>query len=71
MFPADESFSSRLLTPRQREVMQYVCEGKTNAEIGILLQCKEGTIKKHLQDVYHRLGVENRFAAIVLLLGLL
>lgn len=62
---AAESISSRLLTPRHREVMHWLCEGKTNWETSVILGCTEETVKKHLQNIYRRLGVSNRIAAMI------
>jgi DNA-binding CsgD family transcriptional regulator len=52
------------LTPRQLEILHWVREGKTNWEIGAILNCSAETVKKHLQRIYRRLGVENRVAAL-------
>ncbi len=51
------------LTPRELEVLRWVCEGKSNSETGQILGCSPETVKKHLQHVYRKLGVENRMAA--------
>jgi DNA-binding CsgD family transcriptional regulator len=51
------------LTPRQREVLHWVAQAKSNWQIGQILGCAEGTVKKHLQRIYRKLGVENRTAA--------
>jgi DNA-binding CsgD family transcriptional regulator len=52
-----------LLTPREREIMHWVMQGKTNWEVAQILGCVEQTVKKHLQRIYRKLGVENRMAA--------
>jgi DNA-binding CsgD family transcriptional regulator len=54
---------SRLLTPHEREVMYWVNQGKTNWEVAQILGCSEQTMKKHLQRIYRKLGVEIRMAA--------
>ncbi len=51
------------LTPRQREVMHWVIPGKSNWEIAKILRCTEGTVKKHMDPIFRRLGVENRMSA--------
>jgi len=51
------------LTPRQREVFDWMRQGKTNWEIGKILGCTEATVKKHLQRIYYKLGVANRMSA--------
>jgi DNA-binding CsgD family transcriptional regulator len=54
---------SRLLTPREREIMYWVSQGKTNWEVTQILGCVEQKMKKHLQRIYRKLGVEIRMAA--------
>jgi len=51
------------LTERQVEVLSWVAQGKTNAEIGEILSLKPGTIGKYLERIFPKLGVENRTAA--------
>ncbi|MGI9115218.1 MAG: helix-turn-helix domain-containing protein [Chthoniobacterales bacterium] len=52
------------LTCREREVMRWVSEGKSDWEISQIVGCVEQTVKKHLQHIYRKLGVENRMAAV-------
>jgi DNA-binding CsgD family transcriptional regulator len=59
----DETGSSTGLTAREREVMQWVCAGKSNGEIATILTISAHTVKDHLKQVYIKLGVENRTAA--------
>jgi DNA-binding CsgD family transcriptional regulator len=54
------------LTPREREVLWWVTEGKTNREIGIILGRSSRTVQIHLNNVYRKLGVETRTAAATL-----
>jgi len=51
------------LTPRVAEVLLWVAQGKTNADIGVILGISESTVKKHLLDIFEQLGVETRSAA--------
>ena len=51
------------LTPRVAEVLLWVAQGKTNAEIGTILGISESTVKKHLLEIFDVLGVETRSAA--------
>ena len=53
------------LTPREAEVLFWVAQSKTNPEIGLLLEMSTETVKKHLQHVYAKIGVENRAAALL------
>jgi DNA-binding CsgD family transcriptional regulator len=54
------------LTPREREIVELVAEGKTNAEIAAQLWIAPSTVKKHLEHVYGKLGVGRRTAAVTL-----
>jgi DNA-binding NarL/FixJ family response regulator len=51
------------LSVRQREILGYVVEGLSNAEIGRRLYLSESTIKQHLRTAYKLLGVSNRTEA--------
>jgi len=51
------------LTPRVAEVLLWVAQGKTNADIATILGISESTVKKHLLEVFQVLGVETRSAA--------
>jgi len=61
--PAGEEEMS-ILTRRQREIMDWIAEGKTSAEAAIILGISPRTVEKHLEAVFQRLGVENRIAAM-------
>ncbi len=52
------------LTAREREVLQWVAAGKTNAQIADILSASPRTIGKHLENIYTKLGVETRTAAV-------
>jgi DNA-binding CsgD family transcriptional regulator len=52
------------LTAREREVLQWVAAGKTNAQIGAILSASPRTVGKHLENIYEKLGVETRTAAV-------
>ena len=53
------------LTPREREVLQWLAGGKTDRDIGDILGISPRTVHKHLQRIYEKLGVETRTAAVV------
>ena len=59
------------LTTREREVLAWVARGKTNAEIAELLWLAPSTVRKHLENVYAKLSVTTRTAAVARFLGLL
>jgi DNA-binding CsgD family transcriptional regulator len=52
------------LTPREREILALVAEGRTNAEIAAVLWISPLTVGKHLENTYAKLGVATRTAAI-------
>ncbi len=51
------------LTPRESEVLFWIVQGKTSPEIAIILESNVHTVKKHVQNLLPKLGVENRIAA--------
>jgi DNA-binding NarL/FixJ family response regulator len=57
-------FSSEFgLTTREREVLSWLSKGKTNRDIAQILGLSPRTVDKHLEQIYAKLGVENRTAA--------
>jgi DNA-binding NarL/FixJ family response regulator len=59
----DEMMKVFKLTMREAEVLYWVVKGKTNRDIGDILGSSPATVKKHLERVYVKLGVETRTAA--------
>ena len=51
------------LTPRVAESLLWLAQGKTNGDIAIILGISEATVKKHVLDIFEKLGVETRTAA--------
>jgi DNA-binding NarL/FixJ family response regulator len=51
------------LTPRAAEALLWVAQGKTNSDIAVILGISESTVKKHLLEIFVKLGVETRSAA--------
>ncbi len=51
------------LTPREAEVLAWVAQGKGNADIGVLLEMTERTVKQHVSACFQKMGIENRSAA--------
>jgi CheY-like chemotaxis protein/DNA-binding CsgD family transcriptional regulator len=51
------------LTKRESEVLYWAVKGKTNRDIGDILEASPRTINKHLEHVFAKLGVETRTAA--------
>jgi DNA-binding response OmpR family regulator len=62
---ADASFLKEKLglTTREAEVLLWIARGKSNRDIGQILGMSPRTVNKHLEQVYVKLGVENRAAA--------
>ncbi len=52
------------LTAREREVHHWLSAGKTNEEIATILGISPHTVRHHLEHIFEKLGVENRYAAI-------
>ena len=53
------------LTPREREVLAAIAEGRSNREIARLLRVSEKTVKAHVSSVLAKLGVQDRTQAAV------
>jgi DNA-binding NarL/FixJ family response regulator len=62
---ADEAVlqESLQLTTRESEVLLWISRGKSNREIGEILSISPRTVNKHLEQVFVKLGVENRASA--------
>jgi DNA-binding response OmpR family regulator len=59
-----KEFSKELgLTSREGEVLSWLSKGKTNRDIAQILGLSPRTVDKHLEQIYAKLGVENRTAA--------
>ncbi|CAE6753382.1 response regulator transcription factor [Nitrospira defluvii] len=52
------------LSVRESEILGWVARGKTNPEIGLILNISRRTVHKHLEHIYVKLGAENRMAAV-------
>lgn len=52
------------LSCREKQVIKWVARGKTNKEIGMILQVSQFTIKNHIANIYDKLNVVNRAQAI-------
>jgi len=53
------------LTQRESEVLLWIARGKSNRDIGDILGLSPRTVNKHLEQVYTKLGVENRASAAI------
>ena len=59
------------LTAREAEVLLWVAQGKSNAEIAIITGTSEKTVKNHMTHIFEKLGLEGRNAATVRALEIL
>lgn len=57
------------LTAREGEVLSWLSKGKTNRDIAQILGLSPRTVDKHLEQIYAKLGVENRTAAAAVATG--
>lgn len=64
--PADDTTALRDqfgVTGREADVLLWIANGKTNREIGQILEMSPRTVNKHLEQIFRKLGVENRTSA--------
>lgn len=77
LIDGDRPTGARLLreklsvTDRESEVLHWIANGKTNREIAEILEMSPRTVNKHLEQIFPKLGVENRTAAAGVALRLL
>lgn len=60
----DRIASAAGLTDREKQIAMLIYEGKTNDEIGEELFLSTNTVKVHTSNLYKKIGVNNRIAAI-------
>jgi DNA-binding CsgD family transcriptional regulator len=53
------------LTPRQTDLLRLIADGHTNAQAARRLGVSEGTVRTHLENIYDRLHVSSRTAAVL------
>lgn len=63
MTPPEDRADLSMLSVRQREILEFVVEGMSNAQIAERLYLSESTIKQHLRAAYKLLRVNNRTEA--------
>ena len=64
-FSSAEPLQKFGLTARATETLLWLSQGKTNPDIATILGITESTVKKHVQEIFEKLGVETRGAATV------
>lgn len=57
------------LTPREAEILMWISRGKTNKEVGLILDTSPRTVNKHLEHIFEKLGVPTRTAAVAKVLN--
>ena len=62
--PGPSAPESSPLTGREHEIVMLVAEGLTNAQIAERLWISPGTVRRHLENVFAKLGVHTRTAAV-------
>jgi DNA-binding CsgD family transcriptional regulator len=62
--PDQKTLQDLGLTPAQANVLRLIAAGQSTSDIGVELRISERTVQKHLQGIYHRLGVSDRSGAI-------
>ena len=60
-----EIFQHYGLTRRETELLSWLAQGKSNPEIGIILNISLHTVTKHLEHIYTKLGVNSRTGAAI------
>ena len=58
--------SAFFLTAREAEVLYWLSMGKTNRDIAQILLLSARTVNKHLEQIFQKMGVDNRTSAAVL-----
>lgn len=59
----------RVLTPREREVLEHAALGLSNRQIGEELRIAEQTVKNHLNNAMRKLALHDRTHAVVIAIG--
>lgn len=64
-FDINNPYNPVHLTTREREVLMYIAEGTENQKIGAMLSISDNSVEWHLKNIYRKLEVRNRTAAVV------
>ena len=61
---ANKPAKTGLLTPRETQILQWIYHGKSNIEIGMILEISPLTVKNHVQKTLRKLNVMNSTQAV-------
>jgi DNA-binding NarL/FixJ family response regulator len=61
--------AKELLTPRERQVLTLITQGRSNLQIALLLVVEQKTVKNHINSIYSKLQLNSRYEAITQSLG--
>ena len=56
------------ISPREAEVLLWMAQGKSNADIATICGISLGTVKKHTNHIFEKIGVEGRTSATLIAL---
>jgi len=59
----DDGYGLASLTSRERQVLEYAAQGRTNAEVAAVLGVTTHAVKFHLSSIFRKLRVKNRTEA--------
>jgi DNA-binding CsgD family transcriptional regulator len=62
---APQTSDLEVLTDREREVLGLICEGRSDAQMGAMLNLSQNTVRNHIASLYRKIGVNRRSAAII------
>ena len=63
--PAPRTSDLEILSDREREVLGLICEGRSDTEMGTMLNLSQNTIRNHIASLYRKIGVNRRSAAMI------
>lgn len=64
--PVEELFQNYNISPREQEVIRLILQGYSNQQIGDTLFISLSTVKKHVTNIYQKLGIKSRYELITL-----
>lgn len=67
LYSIDELAQKFNLTKREKEMVQLVYKGHSNPEISQILNISTGTVKRHIQNIFRKMNIKNRYELIYLI----